>query len=400
MLTYLTSGESHGPQLTAVIDGFPAGFRVDVDRLNFQMARRQKGYGRGGRMKIEKDGVEVVSGIRGSVTMGGPITFVIRNRDWENWTRIMHPIDPVAEDLDIREERLAHDIKRPRPGHADLAGAIKWNHRDMRNVLERASARETAARMALGALARQLLEHFGVEMASHVVRIGDVEMPRGSYDISNLEKVRAVTEGSEVRCLDKGVEGKMIAAIRQAKKKRDSLGGVAEIIIRGLPVGLGGFSQWYHRLDGRLGGALMAVHSVKGVEIGLGFETAARRGSEVHDEIFYDPDGDPRRKKYYRKTNNAGGFEAGITNGEDVVARVAGKPISTLNRPLKTVNVETREADEAIVERTDNCITPALGVVCEGVAALVMAEAFLEKFGSDNMAETERNFDSFLNTEF
>ncbi len=399
MLTYLTSGESHGPQLTAVIDGLPAGLPVDLDRLNFQMARRQKGYGRGGRMKIEKDTVEIVSGVRNGVTMGGPITFVIRNRDWENWTRIMHPTDPIADDLNLKEDRLAHDTHRPRPGHADLAGAVKWNHHDMRNVLERASARETAARVALGALARQLLEHFGVEFASHVVRIGPVELPRG-YDLSDLEKVRTVTEASEVRCLDKAVEDDMIAAIRAAKKARDSLGGIAEVIIRGLPIGLGGFSQWYHRLDGRLAGALMAIHSIKGVEIGLGFEEASRRGSEVHDEIFFDPDGESRKKQFYRKTNNAGGLEAGITNGEDIVVRVAAKPISTLNQPLQTVDVVSKNKGEAIVERTDNCVVPAVAVVAEAVAALVLAEAFLEKFGADNLAETERNFQSFLDTPF
>jgi len=399
MLTYLTSGESHGPQLTAVIDGLPAGLPVDLERLNFQMARRQKGYGRGGRMKIEKDTIEIVSGIRNGETMGGPITFVIRNRDWENWTRIMHPTEPIAADLNLKEERLAHDTHRPRPGHADLAGAVKWNHHDMRNVLERASARETAARVALGALARQVLEHFGVEFASHVVRIGPVELSRG-YDLSDLEKVRTITEESEVRCLDKAVEDEMIAAIRAAKKARDSLGGIAEVIVRGLPIGLGGFSQWYHRLDGRLAGALMAIHSIKGVEIGLGFEEAERRGSEVHDEIFFDPDGESRKKKFYRKTNNAGGLEAGITNGEDIVVRIAAKPISTLNQPLRTVDVVSKDKGEAIVERTDNCVVPAVAVVAEAVAALVLAEAFLEKFGADNLAETERNFRSFLDTPF
>ena len=400
MLTYLTTGESHGPQLTAVIDGFPAGFRIDVDRLNFQLARRQKGYGRGGRMKIEHDTVQIVSGVRGGSTMGGPITFVIANRDWDNWTRIMHPTEPIPDDLHLREERLARDAKRPRPGHADLAGAVKWDHHDMRNVLERASARETAARTALGALARQFLEYFGVEFASHVVRIGDVEIARNNYDLADLEAVREITEQSDVRCLDKDTELQMIDAIRAARKARDSLGGVAEVIIRGLPVGLGGFSQWYHRLDGRLAGALMAIHSAKGVEIGLGFESAARRGSEVHDEIFYDAAGDPRKKRFFRKTNNAGGIEAGITNGEDVIARIAAKPISTLNQPLKTVDVQTKEPGEAIVERTDNCVVPALAVVAEGVAALVLTEAFLGKFGSDNIAETQRNFKSFLNTDY
>ncbi len=395
MLTYLTSGESHGKQLTAVIDGFPAGFPVDIDKINFQLSRRQKGYGRGGRMKIEKDRVEVVSGIRHGYTMGGPITFVIENKDWENWTRIMHPTDPIPDNLPLREKRLAFDTTRPRPGHADLAGAVKWNHQDMRNVLERASARETAARVALGALARQLLEHFGIRLASHVVRIGDVTVDPG-YDIGDLRMVIKKTEESEVRCLDPETESKMIAAIRAAKKARDSLGGVAEVIVRGLPIGLGGFSQWYHRLDGRLAGAVMAIHSVKGVEIGLGFEMASRRGSEVHDRIFYEATGEPRKKRFHRPTNNAGGLEAGITNGEDIIIRAAGKPISTLNQPLRTVDFKTKEPAEAMVERTDNCVIPALAVICEAVVALVLAEAFLEKFGRDNLAEIERNFNSYL----
>lgn len=399
MLTFLTSGESHGPQLTTIIDGLPAGLPIKVDEINYQLARRQKGYGRGGRMKIEHDTVEIVSGIRHGVLMGGPVTLVVRNRDWENWTRIMHPTDPIPDDLHLREERLAHDTTRPRPGHADLAGAVKWNHHDMRNVLERASARETAARVAVGALARQLLEYFGVGFASHVVRIGPVALPRG-YDTSSLARIRELTEASEVRCLDRATEDQMIAAIRAAKKARDSLGGVAEIVVGGLPVGLGGFSQWYHRLDGRLAGALMAIHSIKGVEIGLGFETAERRGSEVHDQIHFDPDGDPRRKGFFRETNNAGGLEAGITNGEQLVIRMAAKPISTLNQPLQTVDVVSKEKAEAIVERTDNCVVPAVAVIGETVTALTLAEAFLEKFGADNLAETERNFTSFLGTRF
>ncbi|HOD66139.1 MAG TPA: chorismate synthase [candidate division Zixibacteria bacterium] len=399
MLTYVTAGESHGPQLTAILDGLPAGFRIDPAEVNYQLARRQKGFGRGGRMKIERDEAEFVSGVRGGVTMGGPITLVIRNRDWENWARIMHPLEPMPGELDLRDRQRTAATRRPRPGHADLPGAVKWNHHDMRNVLERASARETAARTALGALARQLLEHFGVEFASHVVRIGEVEVPRG-YDLSDLTRVREVTEASEVRCLDAAAGERMIEAIRAARAVRDSLGGIVEIIVRGLPIGLGGFSQWRQRLDGRLAGALMAVPSVKGVEIGLGFAAAGRRGSEAHDEIFYDPDGDPRRKRFLRRTNNAGGIEGGVTNGEDVVVRVAGKPLSTLNRPLRTVDVATKEPGEAMVERTDTCAVPALGVIGEGVAALVLAEAFLEKFGADNLAETERNFTTYLDTQF
>ncbi|MBI5266117.1 MAG: chorismate synthase [candidate division Zixibacteria bacterium] len=395
MLRYLTAGESHGPQLTAIIDGLPAGLSIDIDKINVQLARRQKGYGRGGRMKIEQDAVEIMSGIRGSVTMGGPITLVIRNKDWENWTNIMDPIKPVADNLNLRENRLAHETTTPRPGHADLPGGIKWNHRDLRNVLERASARETAARVAVGSLCRQLLEQFGVQFASHVVQIGNISLPAG-YDISNLSTLVDAAESSEVRCINAGIGEKMIEAIKSAKNSRDSLGGVVELIVRGLPVGLGGFSQWDHRLDGRLAQGLMSIHSVKGVEIGLGFEGAGRPGSEYHDEIFYTANQYPTRKGFYRKSNHAGGLEGGITNGEDLLIRIANKPISTLNRPLKTVDVVTHAEAEAMVERTDNCVVPALGVVCEAVSALVLSEAFLAKFGSDNFAETERNFRAFL----
>lgn len=399
MLKYLTAGESHGPMLTVIVDGLPAGLTVDIDRLNFQMARRQKGYGRGGRMKIERDRVEVVSGVRASVTMGGPVSFLIHNRDWENWTKIMHPLTPIREDLGLKQQRLAFETTAPRPGHADLPGAIKWNHHDMRNVLERASARETAARVAAGALARQFLERFEIQIASHVVSIGDVHLSEG-YDTGNLESIIAVSEASEVRCIETDTETKMIEAIRAAKKKRDSLGGVAEIIIRGLPAGLGGFSQWSDRLDGRLAQAMMSVQSAKGVEIGGGFGSAKRLGSQVHDEIFYNPEGDPRKKKFYRKTNTAGGLEGGITNGEDLVIRVAAKPISTLNQPLRTVDAVTKEPKEAMVERTDNCVVPAFGVVCEAMAALVLADAFMHKFGHDNMDEIARNFEAWLSTDF
>ncbi len=399
MLTYVTSGESHGPQLTTIIDGLPAGLRISLDQINYQLARRQKGYGRGGRMKIEQDQAEIVSGIRHGYTIGGPITLVIKNRDWENWTKIMHPIDPIPENLSIKEERLAHDTSRPRPGHADLSGAIKWNHHDMRNVLERASARETAARVAVGSLTRQFLEYFGVEFASHVVRIGQVALAEG-YDLSDLEQIRSITEASEVRCLDDTTAKEMIEEIRSAKKSRDSLGGVAEVIVRGLPVGLGGMSQWYHRLDGQLAGAMMAIHSVKGVEIGLGMEATKLRGSQVHDQIYYESDGNRAKKNFSRRTNNAGGLEGGMTNGEDIRIRVGAKPISTLNQPLETVDVLTHKKAEAIVERTDNCVVPALAVICEAVASLVLAEAFITKFGGDNLAETERNYQSYLDTAF
>ncbi|RME22056.1 MAG: chorismate synthase, partial [Candidatus Zixiibacteriota bacterium] len=318
MLTYLTAGESHGPQLTAILDGLPAHLPVSVEQINYQLARRQKGYGRGGRMKIESDKVNIRSGLRGGKTMGGPLTLVIVNRDWENWQRIMDPTEPLPEDLPLKERRLAFETTRPRPGHADLPGGIKWHHHDLRNVLERASARETAARVAVGSVARQLLEHFDIRIASHVVRIGSVCLP-ADYPLPDIDEIVERTEVSEVRCVDDAVGEQMKEAIRAAKKKRDSLGGIAEVIIRGLPAGLGGMSQWSDRLDGRLAGAMMSIQSVKGVEIGKGFEGARLPGSQFQDEIFYAEGEHPRKKGFYRRTNNAGGLEGGMTNGEDVV---------------------------------------------------------------------------------
>lgn len=399
MLRFLTAGESHGPQLTAIVDGLPAGLTIDPDHINLHLSRRQKGYGRGGRMKIENDHVDFVSGVRHGRTMGGPVTLIIRNRDWDNWAEIMHPFNPIPEALPARKRRLAHDTSCPRPGHADLPGGIKWHHHDLRNVLERASARETAARVAAGSLVRQVLEHFGVQIASHVVRIGPASVTR-KYDLSNLAEVTRTTDESPVRCLDKQVESAMVESIREAKKQRDSLGGIAEVIVRGLPVGLGSMSQWFERLDSRLAGALMSIPSAKGVEIGLGFGAARLRGSRVHDEIFADGAGSLTRKGYVRKTNRAGGLEGGISNGEDIVVRVAFKPISTLNRPLRSVDVRTREPREAMVERADTCVVPAAAVISEAVCALVLGDAFLDKFGADSLVETERNYWSYLEMEY
>jgi len=399
MLRYLTGGESHGPQLTAIIDGLPAGLPLDLNEINHQLLRRQKGYGRGERMKIEQDQVRVVSGVRFGCTMGGPVTLIIVNQDWENWSEIMEPFKPVPENLKLKEKPSAFRTTCPRPGHADLPGGVKWNHHDLRNVLERASARETAARVALGAIARQLLEHFDVRFASHVVRIGQTALA-ADYDISDLERIVQLSEASVIHCIDSVTERAMITEIKAAKKSGDSLGGVVELIMRGLPIGLGGFSQWDQRLDGRLAASLMSIPSVKGIEIGIGFKAAERRGSQVHDKIYYDPDTHPTRKGFFRKSNNAGGLEGGLTNGEDIVVRVAGKPLSTLIQPLPSVDIETRKPATATVERTDVCIIPALAVVCEAVAALVLADAFLDKFGSDNLAETERNYQAFLATPY
>ena len=399
MLTYLTAGESHGPQLTTIIDGLPSGILINIEKLNFQLARRQKGYGRGGRMKIETDKAEILSGIRNSYTIGSPITLAIKNKDYENWTKIMHPINPIADDLNLKEKRLAYETTTPRPGHADLAGGIKLNHKDFRNILERASARETAARVAVGSLARQFLEYFDIQIASHVIAIGNVALPN-DMTIDDIQKLREISEKSEVRCVDKATEEKMITAIKEAKKKRDSLGGIAEIIVTGLPVGLGGFSQPEHRLDSLLAASIMAVPSVKGFELGTGFKSATSLGSEVHDEIFYKQGSNPRKKDFYRSSNTAGGIEGGMTNGENLVIHAAAKPISTLNKPLKTVNVETKEKAEAMVERTDNCVVPAMGVVCEAAVALVLANAFLKKFSSDNLLEIEQNFNNYLNSSY
>lgn len=399
MITFLTAGESHGPQLTAILNGLPAGFRIDPEKLQFQMERRRKGYGRGGRMKIENDQVEIVSGVRHGLTLGSPITLVIKNNDWENWSEIMDPLAPPPAGLGLREKRLNEETTCPRPGHADLAGGIKYNHHDLRNVLERASARETAARTAVGAVVRQLLESFHVEFASHVVRVGGVELA-GPYDTRDLSSVRETSEASEVRCLDLTTSARMIEEIKEAKNSRDSVGGVVELIVRGLPVGLGSYVQGGERLDAQLAGAFLSIPSVKGVEFGLGFRGAAMRGSQVHDEIRYEPDSAPAKKHFHRLSNNAGGIEGGISNGEDLVARVAAKPISTLNRPLKTVDVVTKQAAEAMVERTDHCVIPALAVICEAVAAITLAQAFTAKFGGDSMTELSRNYQSWLDAAY
>jgi len=344
-------------------------------------------------MKIEQDIVKIVSGIRQGITLGSPITLVINNHDWENWSETMSPER-------LKENHHTPAITRPRPGHADLSGAVKYNHHDIRNVLERASARETAARTALGALTRQLLEHFNIKFAAYVVQIGEVKTAV-SPDLSDLDEIINKSENSAVRCLDEKAEKEMISAIDSARKNNDTLGGIVEVIIRGLPVGLGGYAQGSDRLGALLAGAMMSIPSVKGVEIGLGFSAAEMRGSEVHDEIFYDPKSSSTPGKgFYRKTNRAGGLEGGMTNGEDIILRVAAKPIATLKKPLATVDIKTKERVDAVVERADTCVVPAVGVIAENIAALVLADAFLKKFGSDNMKEIENNYKSFLDSTF
>ena len=383
MLRFLTAGESHGQALVVTVDGMPAGLDLDVDALNAQLRRRQGGYGRGRRMAIESDHVEVLAGIRHGTTTGAPVAFVIRNRDWVNWQQTMYVESELPEGATgVRRS----DVTRPRPGHADLAGAIKYGHEDIRDVLERASARETAARVAAGSLARQLLVRFGIRIASHVQAIGDVMLPPGRT--VSFTDAAAISDEAPLRCVDVDLQQRMIAAIDAAREGGDTLGGVFEIIASGVPVGLGSYVQWDRKLDGRLGQALLCIHAIKAVGIGIGPEVAVRPGSRVHDEILPSPDnGIP-----VRPTNNAGGLEGGVTNGEDI--RVVGfmKPISTLMKPLRSVDLTTMTESPAAIERSDVCAVPAAAVVGEAMVAFVLADAFLEKFGGDSIGEIERHY--------
>ncbi|MBI4628027.1 MAG: chorismate synthase [Candidatus Rokubacteria bacterium] len=381
-LRFLTAGESHGEALVAVIDGVPAGLPLAEADINADLARRQRGYGRGGRMKIERDQVHILSGVRGGATLGSPITLEIRNRDWENWktTMAVGAPEPGA---------AQKPVTRPRPGHADLAGAMKYGHHDIRNVLERSSARETTARVAVAGIAKRLLAEFGVTILSHVTEIGPARIAP-DLDLA-WEEVRRRAEASEVRCADPAAEAAMIAAIDEAKARGDTLGGVFEVVALGCPVGLGSYVQWDRRLDGRLAQAFCSIQAIKGCELGLGFETARRPGSAVHDEILFDAE-----SGFKRASNNAGGLEGGVTNGQPVVVRAAMKPLSTLRTPLKSVDVATQEAVEAVVERSDVCAVPAAGIVGEAMMAIALADAFLEKFGGDSLAEVRRNYDAYL----
>jgi chorismate synthase len=373
MLRLLTAGESHGPALTVVVEGLPAGVAVDRSAIDAQLRRRQGGYGRGGRMKIESDAVEVLSGVRHGETLGSPVSLLIRNRDHENWKDVMSP-DPQPPEAKARRA-----LKRPRPGHADLAGALKYNTDDLRNVLERASARETAARVAAGALVHGLLDAAGVQVRSHVVRIGAAALPAGPpLAWEALERI----DESPVRCADPAVAAAMIAEIDKAKLAGDTVGGVFEVVVRGLPPGLGSFGQWDRRLDGRLAQALMSIHAVKAVALGAGFEGGELPGSAFHDEIFYDDD-----QGLHRGSNRAGGLEGGVTNGEELRARAVVKPIPTLLMPLRSIDLKTKEPESASVERSDTCVVPAAGVVGEAMVAWVSADALLEKLGGDSLSE-------------
>jgi len=378
MFRFLTAGESHGKALSAVVEGVPAGLRLDEDFIAVDLKRRQGGYGRSSRQKIEHDGAEILSGVRQGLTMGSPITLVIWNLDWENW-KVAMSVSPVEGDT--------RKITRPRPGHADLAGVTKYGFDDVRPILERASARETAARVAAGAVARRFLEEFGIEIHSHTLAIGGQRAKVA--DPVDWEQV----EKSLVRCADSTAEKDMMAAIDEAVGSGDTVGGVSEVVAFGVPVGLGSHIQWDRRLDGRIAQAMMSIQSVKGLEIGDAFKVAEVRGSQVHDGIEM---GGESHYPWQRKSNRAGGIEGGISNGEQIVLRLAVKPIPTLAKPLPSVDLTTGESVQAHFERSDVCVVPAVGVIGEAMLAVVLADAMLEKFGGDSMVETRRNFEGYL----
>jgi chorismate synthase len=387
-ISFRTAGESHGRGLTALIEGIPAGLELDMSRdVDPELKRRQGGYGRGRRMQIESDQAELLSGVRLGETLGSPISMTIWNRDWENWTTAMSHHAP-AEDANPKALR-PHYL--PRPGHADLVGALKYDRLDVRDILERASARETAARVACGAVAKRLLAGFGISIGSHVVSIGPVRV-----EIDQLpEDINAVADPNPVRCLDDAAATRIMEEIDQAKKRGDTLGGIFEVVVTGAPVGLGSYVSWDRKLDGRLAGAVMSIQAVKGVELGLGFEGARRPGSEVHDHIVRAEE-KPRTGGIGRASNRAGGLEGGVTTGEPLIVRGAMKPISTLRKRLPSVDLRDGSEGDAAAERSDVCAVPAAAVVAEAMVALVLADAFLEKFGGDSISEIRRHFDGYL----
>ena len=381
MLRYLTSGESHGKSLVGILEGLPAGLKVDVDKINNQLYRRQQGYGRGGRMKIESDTVIFISGIRFGITTGAPIAVEVENKDWINWQKRMNP-EPIPD------EAKPSDITIPRPGHADLAGAVKYGHSDMRNIIDRASARETAVRTALGSITRQFLEEFGIQIGSHVLEIHQARSTV-EFNVEDTLNESKRADGSPVRCLDKMAEKSMIKAIDLARENGDTVGGRIEIIASGVPVGIGSHTHWDRKLDGLIAGAMMSIPAIKAVEIGLGIECGRKFGSEVHDPIVNDKSG----KFVTRTSNNAGGTEGGITNGQSLRVTITMKPISTLLSALDSVDMKNKEPVKARVERSDICAVPAAAIVGETVLALVLAQAFLEKFSGDHIDDVRTAYD-------
>ncbi|MCG2721314.1 MAG: chorismate synthase [Thermodesulfovibrionales bacterium] len=399
-LRYITAGESHGKALTGILEGIPAGLKISSDDIDGDLKRRQGGYGRGGRMKIESDRAAILSGVRWGKTIGSPIALMIENKDNKNWNEGMLPLADAEGSISA--------VTRPRPGHADLAGAIKYDQQDIRNILERSSARETAMRVALGAVTKRFLAEFGISVGSFVIQIGSQKTAVKSHEMKEKEllKTFAQAEKSVVRCPDEAVSKKMVRLIDRAIKEGNSLGGVFEVFVTGVPTGLGSHIQWDRKLDGKIAQAVMGIQAMKGVEVGLGFGMGRKFGSEVMDEILYTPVNPTLSKGgrrggnvwagFSRKTNFAGGIEGGITNGMPIIVCAVMKPIPTQRKPLRSVDIITKKSSEAAYERSDICAVPAAGVIGEAMVALIIAEAFLEKFGGDSMTETRRNYDSYM----
>ncbi|MGX7351452.1 chorismate synthase [Enterococcus canis] len=378
-MRFLTAGESHGPELTAIIEGLPAGLPLTAEQVNHELARRQKGYGRGGRMLIEKDQVRFTSGVRHGKTIGAPVTMIVKNRDWENWQSVMSA-EAVPE-----KEQLKRRVAKPRPGHADLVGGMKYHHRDLRNVLERSSARETTMRVAIGAVAKVLLAEVGIHLAGSVIELGGIKAPTEQLSVAEI-KVRS--EASEIRMVDTTQEEKVKALIDATKKAGDTLGGVVQVIAEGVPAGLGSYVQWDRKLDGRLAQAVMSINAFKAVSFGIGAEMARKPGSQVMDEILYE-------EGYTRKTNHLGGFEGGMTNGMPIIVQGVMKPIPTLYKPLSSVDIDTKQPYKASVERSDTTAVPAASVVCEAVVATELAQAVLEKFEADTLTELQHSINRY-----
>lgn len=379
MLRYLTSGESHGKSLISILDGIPANIELNIDEINYELEKRQGGYGRGGRMKIEKDKINILGGVRGKITLGGPISIEIKNKDYENWIQYMNPMDNI--DFETKK------VEKVRPGHADLVGCLKYDFEDARNVLERSSARETASKVAVGAICKQVLKNFHIDFTSRVVQIGNVK-DNNSYD---FDYIKENVDKSAVRCINEDVEKEIIKEIDKVKSEGDTLGGVVEIRVKNLIPGLGSYTQFDKKIDGELAMHLMSVQAIKGVEIGIGFDVANNYGSNVMDEIYYNNEDGIKRK-----TNQLGGIEGGMTTGEELVIRCAMKPIPTLYKPLKSININTLESYSASIERSDNCAVPACSVVCENVVAFVICKYFLDKIGGDNLNDLKSNYNTYI----
>ena len=379
MLRYLTSGESHGKSLISILDGIPANIELNIDEINYELEKRQGGYGRGGRMKIEKDKINILGGVRGKITLGGPISIEIKNKDYENWIQYMNPMDNI--DFETKK------VEKVRPGHADLVGCLKYDFEDARNVLERSSARETASKVAVGAICKQVLKNFNIDFISRVVQIGNVK-DNNSYD---FDYIKENVDKSAVRCINKYVEKEIIKEIDKVKSEGDTLGGVVEIRVKNLIPGLGSYTQFDKKIDGELAMHLMSIQAIKGVEIGIGFDVANNYGSNVMDEIYYNNEDGIKRK-----TNQLGGIEGGMTTGEELVIRCAMKPIPTLYKPLKSININTRESYSASIERSDNCAVPACSVVCENVVVFVICKYFLDKIGGDNLNDLKSNYNTYI----